>query len=87
MISYRYSSKRSTGNSKPLDYNIRSMRADDIPKLYNLLADNQWNMELDYLMCVFSADPSGLVVVEDEHENIIGMLTCQDWWSEKVRAE
>ncbi|XP_012938601.2 uncharacterized protein LOC106011920 [Aplysia californica] len=48
------------------------MRADDLPKLHALLAENQWNMEMDYLSCVFSADPSGLLVVEDEEENIIG---------------
>ncbi|XP_005099523.1 uncharacterized protein LOC101858273 [Aplysia californica] len=57
---------------KNVKYSIRSMQVEDIPKLHALLAENKWNMELDYLNCIFSTDPTGLLIVEDEQGNVIG---------------
>ena len=54
------------------DYEIRPMRRSDVDGLYELLAENQWNMERDYLQCVFDTDPSGLVVVVTNDGQIIG---------------
>ncbi|XP_070198892.1 holothin acyltransferase-like [Littorina saxatilis] len=48
------------------------MRSSDIDGLYALLSENQWNMERDYLQCVFDTDPSGLVVVVTNDGQIIG---------------
>ena len=48
------------------------MRHSDVDGLYQLLAENRWNMERDYLQCVFDTDPSGLVVVVTNDGKIIG---------------
>ena len=48
------------------------MRRGDIQSLYELLAENKWNMEKSYLECVFNTDPTGLVVVVKEDGQVIG---------------
>ena len=48
------------------------MRRCDIQSLYELTAENRWNMEKSYLECVFNTDPSGLVVVVLEDGTVIG---------------
>ena len=49
------------------------MKRSDIQGLYELLAENKWNMEKSYLECVFNTDPTGLVVVVKDDGEIIGM--------------
>ncbi|CAC5390229.1 unnamed protein product [Mytilus coruscus] len=48
------------------------MRRSDIQGLYELLAENKWNMEKSYLECIFNTDPTGLVVVVKDDGEIIG---------------
>lgn len=54
------------------NYEIRPMRRCDIQGLYDLTAENQWNMERAYLECIFNTDPSGLVVVVTDDGQVIG---------------
>ena len=66
--------------AKHVDYEVRAMRHSDVDGLYQLLAENRWNMERDYLQCVFDTDPSGLVVVVASDGKIIGkavVCVCQ----------
>lgn len=58
--------------AKHVDYEVRAMRRSDVDGLYQLLAENRWNMERAYLQCVFDTDPSGLVVVVTNDGKIIG---------------
>jgi hypothetical protein len=48
------------------------MKRSDIQSLYELLAENKWNMEKSYLECVFNTDPTGLVVVVKDDGELIG---------------
>lgn len=48
------------------------MKRCDIQGLYELTAENHWNMEKAYLECVFNTDPTGLVVVVTEDGKVIG---------------
>ncbi|KAK7477178.1 hypothetical protein BaRGS_00031563 [Batillaria attramentaria] len=62
----------SDAQRQKVDYEIRQMRRGDLNGLYALLAENKWNMERDYLECVFDTDPSGLLVVLTEDGHVIG---------------
>ncbi|XP_067656054.1 uncharacterized protein [Haliotis asinina] len=53
-------------------YEVRRMRREDIQGLYELTAANQWNMERDYLECIFDTDSSGLLVVVTPTGEVIG---------------
>ncbi|VDI63939.1 Hypothetical predicted protein [Mytilus galloprovincialis] len=63
---------RTYSSKSDINYEIRPMRRSDIQGLYELLAENKWNMEKSYLECVFNTDPTGLVVVVKDDGEIIG---------------
>ncbi|XP_063399227.1 uncharacterized protein LOC134683849 [Mytilus trossulus] len=66
------SNVRTYSKKSDINYEIRPMRRSDIQGLYELLAENKWNMEKSYLECVFNTDPTGLVVVVKDDGEIIG---------------
>lgn len=65
---------RTYSSKSDINYEIRPMRRSDIQGLYELLAENKWNMEKSYLECVFNTDPTGLVVVVKDDGEIIGKV-------------
>lgn len=48
------------------------MRRSDLPSLHALVNENNWNMDMSYLECVFNTDPTGLVVVVKDNGEVIG---------------
>nr|KAG5692358.1 hypothetical protein BaRGS_033223 [Batillaria attramentaria] len=68
---HHFRTLQSDAQRQKVDYEIRQMRRGDLDGLYALLAENKWNMERDYLECVFDTDPSGLLVVVTEDDHII----------------
>lgn len=59
-------------NAQGIRYGIRPMRRSDIPSVYALVAEMEWNIEISYLEFVFNIDPTGLVVVVKDDGEVIG---------------
>lgn len=59
-------------NAQGIRYGIRPMRRSDIPSVYALVAEMEWNIEISYLEFVFNIDPTGLVVVVKDDGELIG---------------